>query len=480
MKILIASDTFYPDVNGASYFTHRLATQLAKRGNQVFVVAPAQGLRSQVKKEGDLTVLRAGSVPILLYPKFRISPLVISQKAIKKFVAETRPDIIHIQNHFFIGRAVVRAARELGIPVMGTNHFMPENLVHYARIPKVEESLKKLGWKTFRGVFKHMELVTTPTQTAANLLKRIGWKKEVIPLSCGIDLERFNPNKDGSYIHEKFNIPKRPTLLFVGRLEKEKRIETIIRALPLILKRTDAQIVLVGPGSLKDSLRKLSEELGIADRVIFPGFIPDEDLPNLYRAADIFVIAGIAELQSIATMEAMASGLPVIACNAMALPELARDGENAFLFEDGDYETLAGEAIKILTNDSLRKEMAQKSLKIIARHDINKVMGEFEALYKRAIHQYAQRGAPVIALPVISKTKKILLVPSIAAFLIVISFLAAELRINFTGDANASVIIKKTPKEVITETYQKANVKYHKIKTKVQDKVQGLEQELGE
>jgi glycosyltransferase involved in cell wall biosynthesis len=478
MKILIASDTYFPNVDGASYFTYRLATQLAKRGNEVFVVAPGRGLKSEVKKEGDITVLRARSVPVLLYPKFRFSPPAITQRAITDFIKETKPDIIHIQNHIMIGRAVLKAARELHIPIMGTNHFMPENLVHYVPIPQVEQALKDLGWKVFRGVFKHMELVTTPTQTAANLLKQIGWKKEVIPLSCGIDLKRFNPNNDSSYIKAKFNLPDRPILLFVGRLEKEKRIEVILRALPLILKKTQVQLVLIGPGSLKDTLKKLSEELGVADHVTFPGFITDEDLPNFYKAASVFAIAGIAELQSIATMEAMASGLPVLACNAMALPELAHDGENGFLFADGDYKTLADKAIKLLSDNDLRKRMSQKSLEIIAKHDINKVMGEFENLYRRAIRQYAQRGHGPVVAAATRKIRKIFMIPALAGFAVIIFFLAAELRINFSGNASASVVIKKTPKEVVTETYQKTNIRFQKMKGQVQDKVQYFEQKL--
>jgi hypothetical protein len=263
----------------------------------------------------------------------------------------------------------------------------------------------------------------------------------------------------------------------VGRLEKEKRIEVIIRALPLILKKTDAQLVLVGPGSLKDSFKKLAEELGVGDRVIFPGFIPDEDLPNFYRAADVFVIAGIAELQSIATMEAMASGLPVIACNAMALPELAHEGENAFLFSDGDHEILTERAILMLTDHELRKRMSQKSLEIIAKHEIDKIMSEFEALYQRAIKQYASHPHEPVVKRVAVKIKRAVLIPSITAALIVFAFLAAELKINVTS-VSASVIIKKTPKEVITQTYQRANIKYQKIKTTVHDKMQYIDQEL--
>jgi glycosyltransferase involved in cell wall biosynthesis len=137
----------------------------------------------------------------------------------------------------------------------------------------------------------------------------------------------------------------------------------------------------------KKILEHLADELGISGHVTFAGFVPDIDLPNLYCITDAFIIAGIAELQSIVTMEAMASGLPVVGVNAVALPELIHDGENGFLFENGDIKSLAEKMTKILSDESLRKQMGVKSLEIIAKHDIHKIIDEFEALYQKLINQ---------------------------------------------------------------------------------------------
>jgi glycosyltransferase involved in cell wall biosynthesis len=93
------------------------------------------------------------------------------------------------------------------------------------------------------------------------------------------------------------------------------------------------------------------------------------------------VMASTAELQSIVTMEAMASGLPVVAVNAMALPELVHDGENGYLFSDGDSQMFAEKVIAILSNQAIRAEMSKKSLEIIKDHDISEVVGKFEAIY---------------------------------------------------------------------------------------------------
>ncbi len=169
------------------------------------------------------------------------------------------------------------------------------------------------------------------------------------------------------------------------KLDQEKRIEVIIRAMPEIIKRVDAHLVVTGKGKLLNDLEALVHELGIKDRVTFTGFLPDDELPELYRLADVFVMPGVAELQSISTMEAMASGLPVIAANALALPELVHDGENGFLFAKDDTRSLGEAAVKSLSDEPLRNRMAKKSLEIIQIHDIGKTAETFEYLYHQML-----------------------------------------------------------------------------------------------
>jgi glycosyltransferase involved in cell wall biosynthesis len=382
MKILTATDTYYPDVNGAAYFTYRLATTLAKRGHNVFVMCPSRSSKNMVSNDRGVTLYGIRSVPFPLYRSFRISPLFIS-RTIRQAVKEISPDIVHIQNHFLIGKEALSAAKRLGIPVVGTNHFMPENLVHYLHLPRTAEKwTQKLAWRQFVRIFEQLDFVTTPTRTAVALLKNAGLRKDVMPVSCGIDLERFNPTNDGSYLKRSFAIPvNEPVLLYVGRLDKEKRIDIILRALPDILRVTSVHLVLAGTGKEKQELEELTQKLGIKKAVTFTGFVPDKDLQNIYRIADLFVTAGIAELQSIATMEAMASGLPVVAVNAMALPELVHDGENGYLFSDGNSQMLAEKVIAILSNQTMRAQMSKRSLEIIKDHDINKVIQKYESIY---------------------------------------------------------------------------------------------------
>jgi len=388
MKILIATETYYPDINGAVIFTHRLATILAKRGHNVFVMCPSRSLKNTVSNDNGFTVYGIRSIPIPLYPNFRISPLFISG-TIRGAVEEISPDIVHIQHHFLIGKRAVSAAKKLGIPVIGTNHSMPENLVHHLHLPKFAEKwLRKFYWRQFARIFEQLDFVTTPTKTAAALLKNAGFSKDVMPISNGVDLERFKPTNNGLYLKRIFAVPiNKPVLLYVGRLDKEKGIDIILRALLDILRVTSVHLVLAGIGKEKQRLEELTEKLGIQKAVTFTGFVPDKDLQNIYRIGDLFVIASTAELQSIVTMEAMASGLPVVAVNAKALPELVHDGENGYLFSDGDSQMLAEKVVAILSNQTMRAQMSRKSLEIIKDHDINKTIEKYESVYNEIVNR---------------------------------------------------------------------------------------------
>ncbi len=141
---------------------------------------------------------------------------------------------------------------------------------------------------------------------------------------------------------------------------------------------------------LKQSLRARVEELNLTDRVSFLGFIHDKDLAPLYRLADVFAIPSEAELQSLATMEAMACGLPVVAADAYALPELVHHEINGFLFQRGNSEEMAHYLDLLVSDKGLRKLMGANSLEIIANHDRTQVLDQWEALYRRLSNEFVE------------------------------------------------------------------------------------------
>jgi glycosyltransferase involved in cell wall biosynthesis len=175
--------------------------------------------------------------------------------------------------------------------------------------------------------------------------------------------------------------PNRPTVLFVGRLDAEKNIHELLEASAALPAELDARVELIGDGSERARLESLATELGIRDRVDFRGFVTDEDLVRAYTTCDVFCMPGTAELQSLATMEAMAAGRPVVAADAMALPHLVRPGRNGWLYQPGDVPGLAKLLAAVLSDEDTRAEMGRASLELIAAHDIENTLVTFERLY---------------------------------------------------------------------------------------------------
>jgi len=385
MKILIVAVTFYPNVNGASYFTQRLARYLHEKGHEVLVIAPSRFLRHENYNLNGVRVFGVRSFPMFLNG-FRIAQSFLIKGVIRKKIKEFKPDVIHLQSHLVFSKATIAAARELKIPVVGTNHFMPENLTPYLHLPEFfEKWLIGSAWRYFLKIFSQVDAVTTPTLTGAKLLANIGLKKEVIPISCGIDFKIFNPLNNGDYLKAKYNLPDKPILLYLGRLDKEKNVNELIDAFALVLKKVDAHFLIAGFGAEEENLKKQAERLKIKDAVTFTGFVSDEDKPNFYAVADCFAIACLVELQSIVTMEAMASGLPVAAVDALALPHLVRDGENGCLFPPRDIGRLSDCLTSILSDRNLRVRMSEASLNIIKEHDINNIIIKYEEIYNQVI-----------------------------------------------------------------------------------------------
>jgi 1,2-diacylglycerol 3-alpha-glucosyltransferase len=389
MKVLIASDTYYPHVNGASYFTQRLAAALTERGHEVGVIAPSLTVNDDTLLRGEVHIFGVRSYPVYIVPKFRfVLPWVISRR-IERVIDEFKPDIVHIQMHFPISRTALAAARKRGIPVVATNHFMPDNITHYMHMPDpVTRAINSAMWSDASHTLGKAHAISAPTQTSVDLMQP-QISKQIQVISNGIDLERFNPRNDPTLAREKYALPAIPMLLSVCRLDKEKNVDVVLHAVKKALSQVDFHFVIAGHGAEGPKLRKLRDMLGLEKKVTFAGFVPDALLPSLYAASDCFVIAGTAELQCIVAMEAMATGVPVLGARAVALPELVHNGENGYLFEPGDSNELAQRIVDVFNNSDTRKRMGQKSLEIISQHDINTVLETFENFYRTAMRATA-------------------------------------------------------------------------------------------
>jgi 1,2-diacylglycerol 3-alpha-glucosyltransferase len=381
MRILFVSDTYYPHINGVYYFVRRLGQLLQQNGYEIAVIAPSDSIFQYRKKVDGLDVYYLPSFPAIYYPSVRFTIPFLLRSRIKKIIKSFKPDIIHIQDHLLISKVVVRINRMLKIPIIGTNHLMPENFIFLVPGEKLKQYTENFIWKDFSRVFNQVNVVTTPSETGARLI-RSKLKVETVAISNGVSLEQFSSCCDTAHVKEKYLIPDKPVLLYIGRLDREKHIEEILHSVAIAIKKIDFRFVLVGKGMNKNALVQLANKLGISEKVIFTGFVSDEELPYMYKLGRCYIIASIAELQSITTLQAMASGLPVIAVNACALTELVKDKINGYLYNEGDIYTLSKHIEDVIRNDELYRTMSKKSLEIAREHDIYKTLDSFEKLYQ--------------------------------------------------------------------------------------------------
>ncbi|MET0976581.1 MAG: glycosyltransferase [Leifsonia sp.] len=379
LTVLIGADTFSPDVNGAAKFAERLASGLAARGHDVHVMAPSasrkHGTWTEVYEGQTVTAHRLYSWRWYPHDWLRFAlPWRIKQNS-ARVIDAVKPDVVHFQSHIIVGRGLSVEAEKRGIRIIGTNHFMPENMLEFTLIPKGwQDWAIGMAWKAARRSFGRAESVTTPTKRAAEFLERYTGLRGVHAISCGIDAHRYSPSWEPRTENR---------ILFVGRVTGEKQIDVLLKAMTLLPPELDAQLEIVGGGDLFKSLQHLAKELGIADRVTFRGYVTDDELRDAYSRASVFAMPSIAELQSIATMEAMASALPVVAADAMALPHLVHEGQNGHLFQPGDPQDLATKLTDVLTaSPEVYEAMKRESLGLIAPHDIQRTLSTFESLYR--------------------------------------------------------------------------------------------------
>ncbi|MFS0894450.1 glycosyltransferase [Microbacterium sp. 179-I 3D3 NHS] len=380
LKILLGCDTFAPDINGAARFAERLAAGLVQRGHDVHVAAPNQAYRrvparTEVIEGEPMTVHRLPSVRWAPHDWLRFVWPWRAKHYARVVLDRVQPDVVHIQSHIVIGRGLARIARQRGIPVIATNHVMAENILDHTTMPKfIDDLVLRFAWADAKRTFDLTRAITTPTRRAADFLEKTVAVKNVIPVSCGIDRSQYTP----------VIAPREQNrLVFVGRLTAEKQVEVILQAMTKLDPALETTFDIVGGGDQRKQLENLAAQLGLGDRVTFHGRTTDEELRSLLSRASVFVIASIAELQSIATMEAMASALPIVAADAVALPHLVHDGENGHLFEPGNVDELAARLTDVLTASPAEYERMQRaSLDGVAIHDINRTLDTFEALYR--------------------------------------------------------------------------------------------------
>ena len=409
MKVVIATAVYYPQINGVAVFSHNLALGLVGRGMEVLVLCPSQTGKNYTRTIDGVKTVYLKSVQAKIYPDqihslpkqkkimgikvprlfyrhgFRVS--VFPQHEVKKVLDGFSPDVVHVQVSDPIGLSVVSYARKHNIPIVTTEHNQPEVLTSSFKLPELlQKPFNALLYSYFRNRQSKSDFVTMPTEQAIrNLLNKHEFGVPVAAVSNGVDLANFRPGKVAAAVYEKYGISKdKRIVLYVGRIDPEKRVETVILAFKKARKFVPkAELVIVGDGVDKARLEQIYSRDDASIR--FLGRVLPPDLYELYRIGEVFVTASEIETQGIVLIEAAAVGLPLIAVDKGAVGEVCINGRNGFLCRPRDEEQISEAIVKILGDNKLREEFSKESLKIAKNHDFETTLDRFINIYEGLI-----------------------------------------------------------------------------------------------
>lgn len=210
-----------------------------------------------------------------------------------------------------------------------------------------------------------------------------GLRPPTTVISNGVNIHRYRPEKEpGEDIEKAYHLPPGARILSVGRLMKDKKLNLLIQAMRRVCDGCDAHLIVVGRGSerpLKTLIRKLNLEANIH----LVGYVSEQYLPALYRACNMFAIPSLVEVQSLPALQAAVTGLPIVAANSAALPELVRQGENGLLVNPLNAHELGDAILYILNNPETAARMGQVSLEIGRAHDEQLTFQAYDEFYRQ-------------------------------------------------------------------------------------------------
>lgn len=307
MNIGIFTDTYFPQVSGVATSIKTLKDDLERKGNSVYIFTTTDPHVPDDAVEPN--VFRFTSVPFVSFTDRRVA--VRGMFHAYHVAKELNLDIVHTQTEFSMGYIGKFVARQLKVPTVHTYHTMYESYLHYIMNGHL---LRPYHVKQFmRAYLYHVTAVITPSDRAEESLQRYGVKQPISVIPTGVDLTQFKAAKNPK-LREQLGLADVPVLLSLSRVAYEKRIDKVIDAMPAIVEACPAVVLLVvGDGPAREDLEKQTRELQMQDHVRFIGEVDHSEVPDYYRAADIFVSASDSESQGLTYIEALAAGRKVVA-----------------------------------------------------------------------------------------------------------------------------------------------------------------------
>ena len=365
LSICHVTAAYYPYPSGVSEYVHHLARALSERGHHVHILTTAFGHETRVTPG----VTRIGRA--LLIPMNRsVATVPFSwhmSGQVKRFLNSRDFDILHLHGFF-----------PPDISFWALRHSRIANVV---TIHTVGFNTNQLAARSFAWIFarfnRKLQGRIAVTRGALEFIQPY-LPGDYRIIREGVDIQRFRPSLP------PVGLPTDgPRILYVGRLDARKGLPVLIQAYALVRQRVpEARLIVVGKGPLEAQAHSLATKLGVADRISFQGFVPNEILPRYYVSADVYCAPTLGgEAFGIVLLEAMASGIPVIASRITGYNEVVEDGKNGLLILPAAPGTLADTITKVLGDRELRSRLIAGGLRSAESHDWSKVAGEMEAYY---------------------------------------------------------------------------------------------------
>lgn len=350
-RILVATDTYPPQLNGVSVVTAGMLHGLTARGWECGVVAPAVPLTTKrlLWEPEPVRRFRLESLGLPMYPAVRVSwP---APSTVRRILDAANPDLVHCATEFLVGRAFALEARRRGLPVSTSYHTDFAAYCRAYRVPLLEPAVR--AWLAY--FHRAANSTLTPSKAAQGTLVELGVTGSHL-WSGGVDVEQFHPRHATAAVRQRYGLEKAFTFVYVGRLAPEKKVQLVLEAFARLRRQRPAlplRLLVVGTGPSEVSLRSRSTAgvtfLGALDR--------RHDLPPLYASADAFVTASDTETLGLVVLEAMASGLPAITCDTGGVTECLEHGRNGLVFRRGDIEGCAAAMARLATDRSLHERL---------------------------------------------------------------------------------------------------------------------------
>jgi glycosyltransferase involved in cell wall biosynthesis len=350
LRVAVVTETYPPDINGVALTLAKVVDGLRQRGHVIWLIRPRMQ-SSQTPDAGERFeehLLPGMPIPFYRHLRFGFP----AKKALIQLWSQNRPDVVHIATEGPLGWSALKAADKLKIPVSTDFRTNFHAYTQHYRVGFLKGPIIKYLRKFHNAAGSTM----VPTHAMQQELHESGFLRlHVVPR--GVDTELFHPEKRDPALRQSWGANEDcKVMVCVARLAVEKNLELVVRAWRAFCEhQANTKLVLVGDGPLMPVLKKMHPD------IIFAGFQRGEDLARHYASADVFVFASLTETFGNVTLEAMASGLPVLAYNSAAAGELIETGLHGVLIKPNDEHRFMAEAVNLMQNPSALKNMSKPS-----------------------------------------------------------------------------------------------------------------------